>query len=115
MITLLKEKSDEVQGIEVICLFFPAVISLNIDMKINKEKLDKKSIIKYITYNFIINLIASLLIWFITDDKTGTYFYTFSFVVKYMITTLLISIILPITIKLQKTYIKIKIKEKENA
>lgn len=101
------------QGIEIICLFFPAFIALAIDTKINKEKLGKSSIIKYTIYNFIINFIASLLVWFITKDKSGTYFYTFSFVIKYMSATLVISIILPIIFKLQKTYLKINIQVKE--
>ena len=104
------------QGIEIICLFFPAFISLIIDTKINKEELGKKSITKYGIYTFLINFITSLLIWFTTENESGTYFYTFAFVVKYMSVSLITSIILPIIIKLQKTYIKIniKIKEKQN-
>ena len=68
----------------IICLFFPAVISLAIHKKIYKNKELVDLFIIYVIYNFLINLFINLFSYFVSNIKENIYDISFDY--KYYFT-----------------------------
>ena len=100
----------------IICLFFPAVISLAIHKIIYKNKELVDLFIIYVIYNFLINLFINLFSYFVSNIKENIYdinLFTIDFSTKYMILALIISITLPLLYRFLQSNFKIGFKLKE--
>lgn len=101
----------------IIVLFFPAVISLYVDLCLNNKKsLTIIDSTKYFIYCLLVNFFGNLLVWLISNEKYYHYnitTFTYDFCVKYMIITISVAAILPILFKIIVDNIKISIEVKE--
>jgi len=103
----------------LIVLFFPAIISIFVELHINNKKnINKEEILKYFIYCFFINFIGNFIVWLISKEKF--YFYnsmtfTYDFCFKYMFITSIVSIVLPIIFKIISDNLKISVIVKEKA
>lgn len=101
---------------EFICLFCPGFISLVIHKYFYKSIGDKNIFLLYFIYAFVINFIISFYINFASELQYVVYnesLFTINFSFKYMLISLILSIILPIIYKLFQSNIKISLILKE--
>ena len=102
--------------LELICYLMPSFIALNIHKYINKETDKTNLFIYYGIYCTLVNLL-SLLAVAIKHRKSSVSFdmmITPSFCVKYIMLSILLSIVLPYVIKIIKNNIAIDIEVKRN-
>lgn len=103
----------------IICLFFPAFISLYIDLNIenmNKENEYLNVVVKYFIYSFLNATIMNTIICLVSSEKYRVYdnsIFTQDFTLKYSYLALVIAIILPYIMKIITSIIKINIEIKD--
>lgn len=106
--------------IKIICLFFPAFISLSgserIDKKKNKKKENLEKINTYVFYNILINMITLLFICYLNDfevvmfDDTA---FTMVFSLEYLTLATALALILPYASNYIKNNFKIELKREK--
>lgn len=101
--------------IEIICLFFPAFISLSVLEKIEKKNEIIEIISRYAIYNIMINLTGLLITAYLNNFEVLMVenLFTIVFSIKYLVLTSMVAFILPHAINYIKNNFKIKFKREK--
>lgn len=98
--------------LEFLAIFMPALVAVGVFDYLNKRSVSRRSILTYFgLFAILINLCAFLVTLFIFDfpevDLTG------KSLARYLILTLILSVILPFVVNLVKSIISIEIKKND--
>lgn len=96
---------------KLICLFIPGVFASNVHVKILKVREKEEKIKLYLMYTFIINMIMFIILNFYCNNPYVLFnddIMSFNFIMKFMLLSLIISILLPLIYIFIKNNIEIK-------
>ena len=98
---------------EIIALFFPAMISMKISLNrmVEKNTGILQAIIKYGLYVLADNLLTQLIITYVLgiSDVTADAFNSFPFFTKYIVIASFVAMLLPFCVELVSKYIRVTI------
>lgn len=103
------------KNMEWICLLFPACLAVKIRCE-RREELSKESVVmlilRWIEWVLLINILTmvSVLVAFGFSEVLTESFHSFSFSLKYMLVSILFSIVLPYVVEIKEKYFEISVK-----
>ncbi len=102
-----------------VCMLMPASISILVEKKIIKKKMDNSDLIlKYLFYTFLITTVMNTLFFIFDNDRSSYYTsstFTYDFCIKYTWISLLISAVIPYILKVISANININLEIKEKS
>lgn len=103
--------------IQLICLFFPSAISVQIVEFLEKKKFNFKDVLfKWMLFVVCINLVILTLFYVVLDNANyllNDSSFTNSFAFKYLITSVILSVILPIVYEIIRKNVSVNLEFKD--